>query len=287
MATLTLPKVAELASGLLARGSDVLANDQAIQTFLNGSNIDQTNLNQAMTPTWTAQHIFSDGLRITANKKLSFGADNNTYWIEETPDEMKAYASGINVFRLVSSLVDAKVDFTVQPGKKYFFEGGGADNTYMYADTADNILMVVGGNDGMRLNASGNPFFGNHSTTASAANAFLDSATGQLQRSTSSIKYKERVEDLELDSSKIFSLRPVSYDDKKDKKRYFGLIAEEVNTILPDLVGKNSATGDCEYVFYDRLSVLLLSEVSKLRDSVAKLLKEKSARKKKDAPRNP
>lgn len=45
MADLVLPKTSEFNAGNLARGTDVLANDQAIETFLEGANLDRNNVN--------------------------------------------------------------------------------------------------------------------------------------------------------------------------------------------------------------------------------------------------
>jgi hypothetical protein len=78
-------------------------------------------------------------------------------------------------------------------------------------------------------------------TTASAANAFLDASTGQLLRSTSSLRYKTDIEHIETNrSNAILDFRPVWYRsiaeaDKKDWS-WYGLIAEEVAEIEPRLV---------------------------------------------------
>lgn len=87
-------------------------------------------------------------------------------------------------------------------------------------------------------------YFPNVGTTASAANAFLDSGstpTHQLLRSTSSIRYKKDVETLEDQyADKLLGLRPVWYRSKCDHDNkgwgWYGLIAEEVANIDPRLV---------------------------------------------------
>lgn len=84
--------------------------------------------------------------------------------------------------------------------------------------------------------------FPNITTTASASNAFLDSAnSNRLFRSTSSIVYKTNIETLDsVYADRIFKLRPVWYrskciNDRKDWS-WYGLIAEEVAKIEPRLV---------------------------------------------------
>lgn len=98
--------------------------------------------------------------------------------------------------------------------------------------------------DAMTLDDDSNVFFPNIGTTASAANAFLDSGSSpanSLLRSTSSIRYKTEVEDIEPNrADAILSMRPVWYrslcdNDRKDWS-WYGLIAEEVAELEPRLV---------------------------------------------------
>jgi len=110
-------------------------------------------------------------------------------------------------------------------------------------------------------------------TTASAANAFLDSGAGnQILRSTSSIRYKENVLSVPAKVvDKMRRLRPVTYtsncehDDKE--KIHFGLIAEEVAEEFPELVHRN-AKGEPESVQYERLGPLLLLYCRYLEDQI-------------------
>jgi hypothetical protein len=81
-------------------------------------------------------------------------------------------------------------------------------------------------------------------TTASAANAFLDSGSSpanQLLRSTSSGRYKRDVEDIDpAHADAVLQLRPVWYRSKvahdPQDWSWYGLIAEEVAEIDPRLV---------------------------------------------------
>ncbi|NCA14559.1 MAG: tail fiber domain-containing protein, partial [Proteobacteria bacterium] len=112
------------------------------------------------------------------------------------------------------------------------------------------VGLIVNNNWGIRQEwSSANNWFAgisnqfpNITTTASAANAFLDSAnSNRLFRSTSSIVYKTNIETLNSEyADRIFKLRPVWYrskciDDRKDWS-WYGLIAEEVAEIEPRLV---------------------------------------------------
>lgn len=80
------------------------------------------------------------------------------------------------------------------------------------------------------------------STTASAANAFLNSAaSNNLLRSTSSLRYKRDVETLDHEyADAVLNLRPVWYRSRCDaddpRWGYYGFIAEEAAEIDPRLV---------------------------------------------------
>lgn len=99
-------------------------------------------------------------------------------------------------------------------------------------------------NTALRLDQAGEAFFPLIATTASAANAFLDSGStpaNQLLRSTSSLRYKTDVRDIPKDAIKaILALRPIKYRSlgARDNKEwsFYGLGAEEVADVDPRLV---------------------------------------------------
>ena len=97
----------------------------------------------------------------------------------------------------------------------------------------------------------------------------LGYSNGILYYYSSSIKYKKNIVDIEVDTSKIYNLRPVSFDDKASGERNFGLIAEEVYKEVPELVVLKEEEPDS--IVYANLSVLLLAEVKKLRARVEQL----------------
>ena len=102
-------------------------------------------------------------------------------------------------------------------------------------------------------------------TTANndAVAVLIDSA-GQLGTVSSSIRYKENVVDMGDVSSPILNLRPVTFDfiGKPSHKKQVGLIAEEVEQIMPSLVAYNM-DGGVESVKYHELPILLLNELQK------------------------
>lgn len=109
----------------------------------------------------------------------------------------------------------------------------------------------------VRIARDGAVYFPSVGTTASAANAFLDSSAtpeNQLLRSTSSIRYKTDIETLDSERANNFILnaRPVWYRSlaEADRKEWgwYGLIAEEVAKIEPCLVHWSYTESDYEEV---------------------------------------
>lgn len=147
----------------------------------------------------------------------------------------------------------------------------------LMSDNTNPIQFSAGGFERMRITSGGAVHFPSVGTTASAANAFLDSGSSpanQLLRSTSSIKYKTNVENLTIETAeKALNLRPVTYkslaeaDDQT--KTHFGLIAEEVAEIEPRLV--HYVDGQPDGVQYERLSVMLLKVVQDLKQELDEL----------------
>ncbi len=109
------------------------------------------------------------------------------------------------------------------------------------------------------------------------AAVLVDATTGQLGTVSSSIRYKENVADMKEESAAILELRPVSFTYKADAKhaKQFGLIAEEVNKVMPALVVKG-ADGQIETVKYHELATLLLNELIKQHGIIDELKKDQA-----------
>jgi hypothetical protein len=91
----------------------------------------------------------------------------------------------------------------------------------------------------------------------------IDSA-GQLGTVNSSARVKKDISDISEQSSALMKLRPVSFFYRNDAvgMRQYGLIAEEVAGVMPELV-QFSPTGEAETVRYHFLAPLLLDQVQK------------------------
>jgi hypothetical protein len=108
-------------------------------------------------------------------------------------------------------------------------------------------------------------------TTANAnAIAVLVDSAGQLGTVSSSIKFKENVEDMGEESADIMSLRPVSFTFKDNGRKGFGLISEEVEKSFPYLCAHDE-NGEPFSVKYHELPALLLNEIQKMSQRIKEL----------------
>lgn len=109
-------------------------------------------------------------------------------------------------------------------------------------------------------------------TDVNDAVAVLVDSANQLGTVSSSIRYKENVNDMGSSSDVLMKLRPVTFNYKNDesKSTRFGLIAEEVKEVFPYLAVHN-ADGEVESVKYHELAAILLNEVQKLEKRVREL----------------
>src|SRR5205085_12269097 len=68
-------------------------------------------------------------------------------------------------------------------------------------------------------------------------------ASGQLGVSASSARFKDAIKPMDKASDAIFALKPVTFRYKKeidpDRTPEFGLVAEEVEKVSPDLVARD------------------------------------------------
>jgi len=91
-------------------------------------------------------------------------------------------------------------------------------------------------------------------------------ADGQLGVRSSSARFKEAIKPMNKASEAILSLQPVSFRYKKDfdpdRTPQFGLVAEEVAKVDPDLVARD-AQGKPYTVRYEEVNAMLLNEFIK------------------------
>ncbi len=132
---------------------------------------------------------------------------------------------------------------------------------------ADSATIRIGANRALGDAFQQTQFFvsavrGTATAKADAVPVVIDSA-GQLGTISSSRTVKRDIEDMGDTTGTIMGLRPVSFRYKvhgPDSPRQYGLVAEEVAEVAPDLVARDR-NGEIETVFYDKVNAMLLNQV--------------------------
>ena len=106
---------------------------------------------------------------------------------------------------------------------------------------------------------------------ADAVNVLIDS-NGQLGTLSSSLRFKKEIKRMDNTSEAIHALKPVTFHYKSDTTGtpQFGLIAEEVAEVSPDLVVRD-ADGEIYTVRYEAVNAMLLNEFLKEHKKVEQL----------------
>ena len=116
-------------------------------------------------------------------------------------------------------------------------------------------------------------------TVAGGVTVIVD-ANGQLGTIVSSERFKEAVKPMDNASEAILALKPVTFHYKKDLDPagipQFGLVAEDVEKVNPDLVARDKH-GKPYTVRYEAVNAMLLNEFLKEHRMVGELKKEITA----------
>jgi hypothetical protein len=99
----------------------------------------------------------------------------------------------------------------------------------------------------------------------------IDSA-GQLGTQSSSRRFKHDIKPMERSSEAVLALKPVTFHYKSDNtdRPEFGLIAEEVAQVNPELVVRD-ADGQVYTMRYEAVNAMLLNEFLKEHNKVKDL----------------
>jgi len=91
----------------------------------------------------------------------------------------------------------------------------------------------------------------------------------------SSARYKQNIAPMGTQSEKLLQLQPVTFAYKDDTHgaTHYGLIAEQVATVYPELVTR-TATGEVQTVKYQELIPMLLNELQRQRQDFQRELAE-------------
>jgi hypothetical protein len=128
----------------------------------------------------------------------------------------------------------------------------------------ENIVGVAGESSVTRI--------GNIGSTAQANGIFVTvGAGGKLGFQVSSRRYKDDIKPMDKASEALFALKPVSFRYKREidpaRSPDFGLIAEDVATVNPNLVARDEE-GKIVTVRYQAVNAMLLNEFQKEHKTV-------------------
>jgi hypothetical protein len=169
-----------------------------------------------------------------------------------------------------------------------FYPISGCGSNYTGSES-NNILInhpgVLGESNVMHIGVSGSGaseidttyiagIYGSTVNAGTGTAVYIDS-TGLMGTVVSSKRFKKNIESLNHESEALYSLRAVSFNrigdsDNTDQKQ-FGLIAEEVEEVFPELVIYQK--GEPFSVKYNDLPVLLLHELQKQQSLIQSLIK--------------
>ena len=148
----------------------------------------------------------------------------------------------------------------------------GHNNIYVGSEGVDSTEFQT-----MRLGKAQTRTFiaGINTATVSDATVMIDTTTGQLGIATSSARYKQDIAPMGASSEGVLQLRPVTFAYKQDGQHvtHYGLIAEEVAALYPELVTRTAA-GEVQTVKYQELIPMLLNELQRQRQEFQQQLAE-------------
>ena len=131
--------------------------------------------------------------------------------------------------------------------------------------TASNVICIGANVSGE--NASSSCYIGHiFNATSSGGSAVFVNTNGKLGTNTSSKRFKEEIKSMDKASEALLALKPVTFRYKKEidpaGTSQFGLVAEEVERVNPDLVVRDKE-GKPYSVRYDQVNAMLLNEFLK------------------------
>jgi Chaperone of endosialidase len=143
--------------------------------------------------------------------------------------------------------------------------------------TANNVICIGSGGSDVSDTTWINNVYG-VTTVFGTTLPVVVSDGGQLGTMSSSRRFKEEIKPMDKASESILGLKPVTFHYKSDQSNtpQFGLIAEEVAAVNPDLVVRDKK-GEIYTVRHDAVNAMLLNEFLKEHRTVQELRNEVAA----------
>lgn len=178
-------------------------------------------------------------------RQLHIAGDNAVFRLDRTTDS--------SAFLLV------RTDNNGTPLKAYQFgvNASGANNgSFFISDMGD----AVSGGGSPRM------FILNDGTVR-----FSGSVEAQEFVTNSAARFKDNIETLTDASDSVRQLRGVRYVLKESGKESFGVIADEVQVVFPEVVSSDEETGEVNGVNYTALTALLIEAIKEQGEQIDRL----------------
>jgi len=212
-----------------------------------------------------SEHVrIGDGAAATPSLRFNGANSTGLYRIASTAD-MGITVNGTLAARLRSAgllMVDGSA-----AAPPYSFSG--RTDWGLAADGTAGLLFAVAGATQVSVGtAAGNGVRSiavRDTTTGSAASVFINATSGLFARSTSALKYKEQVEDVDLAD---IDLRPTRHWRPDDEKFRYGLVADWLADQDP-LLGEYGEDGQVESYDVRAVLAVLASKINRLEKELA------------------
>ena len=197
-------------------------------------------------------------MSISSNGHVSVGTTDDTYGfnVGGSGSDVRGKFQGSNQYRLGLQNGTSNLVWLGSGGADNFRISNSSGSTRFEIDSSGNASVISG-----TIGASGS--YSN--TTGSSANVHILSS-GVMVRSTSSLRYKNTINDATHGLTELLTLRPVTYKGNNDGDTVFGgLIAEEVHDAgLTEFVQYND-DGEPDALAYGNMVSLCVKAIQELK----------------------
>ena len=136
--------------------------------------------------------------------------------------------------------------------------------------TLNNFIVLSDGDGNPRMyynNSAGTWAYSNLASGAGTNALKWNTTTGYITYDTSSARYKDNIRDSVYGLDAVMAMRSAQFEYKDTGRSDVGLIAEELQPIIPELVGVNK-DGEADSVSYDRMVSVLVKAIQELNAKV-------------------
>jgi hypothetical protein len=219
---------------------------------------------QALSLNSTGHDNTASGLAVLVNNKI--GSYNSSLGVNSLfANETGSYNAALG-YQALASNHGGSNNIAVGTNAGLNVRGGNYNIEIGNVGTANDVGAIRIGTSSQQ----GSAYIAGVANSHVAGSAVYITSTGQLGVLASSERYKTDVASMGSSSEKVRELRPVTFHLKTDPKagRQYGLIAEEVAKVYPELVIRGDKR-QIEGVRYEELTPMLLNELQQQQARVA------------------